>query len=610
MCGIAGFWDYENLISKEEAFQQAEIMSKSIQHRGPDGHGFYWNDDHRLMLIHRRLAIIDLNPTGQQPMFDDKRDYSIVFNGEIYNFKQLKQELQNEGITFRSSSDTEVLLNGLIHWGVQKTLEKCEGMFAFCFLDLQQKKMYLGRDRIGEKPLYYGEFDKRFYFSSELKSFFNIGLKPKLNNEAVNRFLSYGYVPGEDSILAGFQKLKPAHFITIDLKTKSRDEVCYWNYTTQLLKSKKQTYTTLDSASTDLENELTRVVEQQMISDVPLGAFLSGGIDSSLIVSLMSKISKKKVQTFTIGFNDQKINEAHYANQISKILGTDHTELYLNDSDLLNIIPDLSKIYDEPFADASQVPTFLVSQLCRKKVTVSLSGDAGDELFGGYDRYVDWDKRYQNFSKVPKILRHVLGAGLGLSSQRRFAKYKAILKSSSLQEIYDSSIRHWHTNYIGLLNTSLNNDYSNFDIMQSMDIQNYLPDDILVKVDRAAMANSLETRIPFLNHKLIELSWKIPFEYKINNGKKKFILKNILSKYVPQEVFNRPKQGFAVPLDTWLRTSLKEWAYDLVNRFEDTEYITRSDVLTVWNQHQSGLNNSGVLWDILMLQDWKKRYAY
>lgn len=610
MCGIAGFWDLKKQTSTNEAEALAQQMIKAINHRGPDGYGLYWDEDTNVMLTHRRLAIIDLNPTGHQPMFDQNKTLSLVFNGEIYNYQELRNSLLQLGVQFRGKSDTEVLLEGFKIWGVEQTLQKAEGMFAFCLLDLKHRKVFLGRDRIGEKPLYFGQHQDKMYFSSELKAIFDLGLRPKLSQDSVDRFLSYGYIPGEESILAGFKKIKPAHFVVFDLESRDQKEVCYWNYQNQWMQAKNKPIASFDEAKKLLKAELTRVVHDQMIADVPLGAFLSGGIDSSLVVATMAQLSKSKVKTFTIGFDDKSINEAHFAKKVSDILGTEHTELYLDNKDLLNVIAKLPRVYDEPFADASQIPTYLVSKLCREKVTVSLSGDGGDELFAGYDRYQSWEQLLAKYQKTPKFIRNFIAAALRTSDQRRFSKFGSILMSDNIDDMYDSFLRHWISNYEYKQQATHLKNANSFDRLQALDIQNYLPDDIFVKVDRASMAHSLETRAPFLNHKMLELSWKIPFEFKVHQGESKYILKEILKDYLPEELINRPKQGFGVPMETWLRTSLKDWAYDLIQNFESTDFISKKQVLKVWNQHQIGINNSGLLWDVIVLQDWKKQYGY
>ena len=646
MCGINGFFSkssstFNNVIVK---------MNSAISHRGPDTNGTWFDENSGIVLGHQRLSIIDLSAAGNQPMLSNSQRFVLTYNGEIYNHLEIRKELErsNANIKWSGNSDTEVLLEAIDFWGVENTLQKIDGMFAFGLWDQKTRSLILARDRIGEKPLYFGwqgkGDNKVFIFSSELKS---LKVHPEFNREinrdAIALQLRHISIPAPYSIYKNIYKLLPGHYLQLsenDLKNNllpqskiywSLAEKAIYGYDNQLSLSEA-------SIQNDLEKQLHSTVKKQMISDVPLGVFLSGGTDSTIIAALMQSQSDQPIKTFTIGFDENNYDEAKYAKKISKHLGTNHTELYISSKTAMEVVPKIPTIYDEPFSDSSQIPTFLVSELAKQQVKVALSGDGGDELFCGYNRHV-MSKKFSNiFRLVPISFRKTLSSGLhsispqswnkistllpGLKNHTNFGdkihKFGYALKAKTLYDLYYILRSHWQnpTEVVidskepGTFLTQFRPNLHKLNIQQQMmvlDTLTYLPDDILVKVDRASMASSLETRAPFLDHKLIEYVWKIPHALKFKNGQGKWILKKILNKYVPSNLTERPKMGFGVPLDIWLRGPLRDWAENLLNekRLKHDGYFTEKLIRDKWKEHLSGKQNwQDLLWNVLMFQAW------
>lgn len=634
MCGIAGFIDNQIHYDSKNV---ATMMGEALRTRGPDDSGVWQDANYGVNLIHRRLAILDLTEAGHQPMLSHCGRYVMVFNGEIYNFKTLREELESiskSTVSWRGHSDSEIILQGFAWWGIEETLQKCEGMFAIVLWDRATQDLYLIRDRAGEKPLYYGYFNGVFGFASELKA---LKEHPKfcqeINRDALGQQMLHNCIPAPLSIYNGIYKLQPGHLLKItysDFINKIMpSSTSYW----QLMAQSRLYTETQQDAVLELENLLRSVVKDQMMADVPLGCFLSGGVDSSTIAALMQAQSHKPIKTFSIGFESPEYDEAIFAKSVAAHLGTDHTELYVTDRDALNVIPSLSQIYDEPFSDSSQIPTYLVSKLAKEQVTVALSGDAGDELFAGYTRYLLTENVRSKINRIPAFMRESLARLSILSTPKILAtlnsifklpitnfsdktyKLASLLRAKNFDEFYLALTAHW-LNYRQLvigceLNSSLwykeHAEMNAIEAMQYMDMRGYLPDDILVKVDRAAMANSLETRVPFLNHRVIEFASSLPFEYKINNGVSKHILRQVLYKYVPQNLIERPKKGFGIPIHQWLRGELREWTHDLLDSttLAQQGYFNVSLVQQKLKDHMLGRANNGYyLWDILMFQQW------
>ena len=646
MCGIIGFLQLKKPdFDWRETLQQ---MSDVIAHRGPDDSGAWVDAEAGVGLGHRRLSIVDLSPEGHQPMTSADGRYVLVFNGEIYNFLPLRKELEALGHGFRGHSDTEVMLSAFTEWGVEAAIKRFVGMFAFALWDRRERVLHLVRDRAGEKPLYYGWMGETLLFGSELKALrAHPNWQGEVDREALALLMRYLYIPAPYSIYRGIYKLLPGTILTIPLAACSHrgkpEPQPYWDPIEAAQKARADKFTgTAEEAETELEAVLRETIRGQMIADVPLGAFLSGGIDSSLIVSLMQAEASTAVKTFTIGFHETEYNEAKYAKAVAHHLGTDHTELYVTPEETLAVIPKLPALYDEPFADSSQIPTFLVSQLARQKVTVSLSGDAGDELFGGYNRYFWATSIWNKLGWVPLGLRKAAATSITTVSPAtwnhtfqglkmiipghlrynvpgdKLHKLAEILVVEQPEAIYQNLISTWKKTDELVLNTHEApltitagrqwTDWPDFEQrMMFLDFLTYLPDDILVKVDRAAMGVSLETRVPFLDHRVIEWAWRLPLNFKIRDGKGKWILRQLLDKFVPRELIERPKTGFGVPIDVWLRGPLKDWAETLINenRLRAEGYFNAALVQARWLEHLSGTRNwHYYLWPILMFQAW------
>ena len=633
MCGITGFWDLKQRNNKEHIETIIKNMTNVIQSRGPDDKGTWIDYKHCLSFGHRRLTIIELSKLGKQPMQSRNKRFVITFNGEIYNFYQLKNELLNEKVKFLSNSDTEVLIEALSHWGIKKTLQKISGMFAFALWDKKKKKIYLARDRFGMKPLYFSFLNGLLLFGSQTKSFFkHPKWKQNISLNALGSFFRFGYIPSYQSIFENTYQVLPGQYIVFS-KNDGMKKKNYWNLLNIVKKEKNKEVTNNNNVKKDIEFALENSVKNHMISDVPLGSFLSGGIDSSLITALMQKQSSKAIKTFNIGFHEKTLDESMHAKKIANHLGTEHYNVFFSNKDIINLIPTLSQVYDEPFADSSQLPTILLSQITKKKVKVALSGDGGDELFGGYNRY-NWAKRIKYFFEFPLFFRIFLGKSLKVFSPKQwdfiikmipllnkypFAgdkiyKLSDIFQIKKFTDVYSYLISQWQEKDIPINkkilfdNSFLSMSKLNFlelkEQMQIIDMNTYLPDDILTKVDRASMANGLEVRVPFLDENLVKLTWSM--NSKDKSSKK--LLKNILYKYVPKNLVSRPKMGFSVPLEKWLKGPLKDWADDLLQKNNLNEnYVDAHKIRKKWTEHISGSRNwQYQLWPVLIYQSWKK----
>ncbi|WP_296176318.1 asparagine synthase (glutamine-hydrolyzing) [Psychrobacter sp. UBA2769] len=648
MCGLNGFFNVHT--SSYSATTAILKMNDALYHRGPDAGDSWLDETIGLALGHRRLAILELSPAGAQPMHSVCGRYVVVFNGEIYNHLQLRQQLNQEGflLEWRGHSDTETMLACFVAWGIEKTLQAMVGMFAIALWDKQTKLLTLAKDRMGEKPLYWGWQGDSLFFSSELKALkAHPTFKADIDRDAITLLLRHNCIPAPYSIYQGIKKLRPGYWLQLPLAELETAKIAvpkaYWRFNTVVESGLKNPFTGSPEQAVDiLESALVESIGSQMQSDVPLGAFLSGGIDSSTVVALMQAQSERPIKTFTIGFEDEAYNEATHAKAVAKHIGTEHTELYITPKDALSVIPKLSSIYCEPFSDSSQIPTFLVSQLASEHVTVALSGDGGDELFGGYNRYLMAQQVWNKNRKLPRPIRRlasttltafapkswdamfttlnpILPKKLRLSAPGDKAhKLAGVLNIDSEQDFYQSLTSHWQqpeTLVIGAKEPStLISDINCWPqtdsfqhAMMAMDAQTYMTDDILVKVDRAAMANSLETRVPMLDHRIVELAWKMPLEYKIRHGEGKWLLKQVLFRHVPRQLIERPKMGFSLPLHDWLRGSLRDWAEALLDEklLLQQGYFYPAPIRMMWTEHLSGkYNHQDQLWNILMFQAW------
>lgn len=631
MCGLAGFLDFDQVRSRDESARLIEQMTQKLVHRGPDDHGVWINESGSVAIGHRRLSILDTSPHGRQPMVSPCGKLVLAYNGEVYNHLEIRAELTQAGATFRGTSDTETLVAAFSHWGVAKTISRCIGMFAMALWNVQEQSLTLIRDRLGIKPLYYGISNGCLLFGSELKSLrVHPGFDTELSTGAISRFLQHCYVPAPLTIYAKVRKLTAGSFLTISLDTTARSSedlpgpTVWWDAARIARQSMANPFSGSRHAAADkLDELLSDAVRLRMLSDVPLGAFLSGGIDSSLVCALMQKQSDRPVQTFTIGFEEAGYNEASHAKQIAEHLGTEHTEYYVTSKEARNVIPRLPEMYDEPFADSSQIPTFLVSQLARRQVTVALSGDGGDELFGGYHRYFHIQNRWRQISRIP--LRMALSKLLALAGRlspgrwRDRCLYRAhLLGMRTDRTLYQHANLHWSPAMDPVrqlehpATTYWNQDEwldagNSIEEWMWLDSVTYLPDDILTKVDRASMANSLEVRVPVIDHRVFELAWSLPFGWKVNDGSGKLILQDVLSRYVPRSMFDRPKMGFGVPIDDWLRGPLQDWAENLLDRRRLTEQglLNPDPIRRKWKEHRDGVTNWHYhLWDVLMFQAW------
>lgn len=636
MCGIAGFLEVGG--STADAPDILTAMTTAITNRGPDDSGAWHSSADGVSLGQRRLSIIDLSPAGHQPMPSASGRYVVTYNGEIYNFEALRAEVEQltPGVPWRGHSDTEVMLAAFDLWGVQKTLTRLNGMFALAVWDKARKELILARDRMGEKPLFYARMGHSILFGSELKALqAHPSFGSVVDREALALFLRYSYVPAPRSIWKGVLKIPPAHFVVVSAHGEISEPVSYWNFSEIAREGAENPEHDRPELTDDIEKLLTDAVGLRMVADVPLGAFLSGGVDSSLIVALMQAQSDRPVKTFTIGFNDRNFNEAEHAKAVARHLGCDHTELYVTPADALAVVPKLPIMWDEPFADTSQIPTYLVSRMTREAVTVSLSGDGGDELFGGYTRYVSATKMWERAGSIPAPVRKTLAAGFSnpilvkamsagsrvlptklrpMALEERLPKIGQLLRQNSLEAVYETLVsqtvepgRFMRNGDPGTLRLAAP-DFADFrQTMMYVDTLTYLPDDIMAKVDRASMAVSLEGRAPFLDHRVVEAAWRLPMSAKIRNGQGKAILKDILYRHVPRSLTDRPKMGFAIPIADWLTGPLRDWAEALLDpvRLEQDGFFNAEEVRALWAAHCDGrLKAHKPLWNILMFQAW------
>lgn len=645
MCGISGFIDISRGNADKVLREILLRMASALHHRGPDDAGTWVDASAGIALGHRRLSILDLSPLGHQPMQSTCGRYVTSFNGEIYNFKALREELDCLGHRFRGHSDTEVMLACMTQWGIESAVTRFNGMFAIAVWDRETRLLHLVRDRMGEKPLYYGWAGKTFLFASELKAIrAHPHFEGAIDRGAVALFMRHNYIPAPYSIYTGIFKVEPGTIVTIASNPAVAPGVHhYWSVASAAEQGQDEPFKGSAAEAIRCLDELLRdAVKLRMASDVPLGAFLSGGIDSSTIVALMQAQSSRPVQTFSIGFHEAAYNEAHHAKAVAEHLGTNHTELYVSPAEAMEVIPRLPAIYDEPFSDSSQIPTYLVSELTRRQVTVALSGDGGDELFAGYGRYFWAAGLWGKVRSIPSPLRRIASRSLTMLSPKTWSalfrgaspvlpkrlrlrnpgdkphKLAEVLTAESIETLYLAIVSHWQSPTSVVLGateppTALT-DQSRwfrspelFNRMMYMDMLSYLPDDILVKVDRASMAVSLEARVPFLDHRIVEFAWKLPMSLKIHEGQGKWVLRQVLKQYVPAAFQERPKMGFGVPIDSWLRGPLKDWAESLLaeKRLMDEGIFDPDPIRQQWNEHLSGTCNwHYYLWDVLMFQAW------
>lgn len=627
MCGINGILGF-----RTDAIEQIQKMNDVIIHRGPDAYGVWQSDDNEVTFGHRRLSIIDLSDTGAQPMVSESGNYTITYNGEIYNYLSIKKQLCAEynNIHFRGTSDTELLLNAVEHYGIEKTLGLIKGMFAFAIYEKQTGKVYIARDRAGEKPLYYGEVADRFVFASDLGSLEQIdGFDNDVDGQILSSYFRGGYIPAPYTIYKDIYKLEPGRFLTVtpgeNYQSTKVEKNIYWDIREIALAGQQNQFRgSFAEASHRLEELIKDSIKNQMISDVPLGAFLSGGIDSTLVVALLQSISTEPVKTFTIGFDNPKFNEAQYAKETANYLGTNHTEMYITKDDILGVIDNIPKAYTELFADSSQIPTMLVSQMTKKHVTVSLSGDSGDEFYCGYNSYKDVQKGLKILASKLPMLKGNLRVQFGKLVKNCGGNYVQLLDTVSRVLMVNTPEKWYRANREdNLLTMKLckdKNQYADYvDSYQDgflagaepnlmlMDMLQYLPDDILVKVDRAGMFYSLESRIPLLDRDVMEFAWTIPQEYKYDGITTKKVLRDILYRYVPQEMMDRPKRGFAVPLTDWLRgEELYDWASDMLqsSRQDMSDFINLNVVDKMWKRFMDSGENEQCIWRLIMLAQW------
>lgn len=644
MCGIAGLFSYDPRPDRGALHHAAKAMTDALSLRGPDS-GDVWQDPNvPLVLGHRRLSIIDLSEAGHQPMESQSSRYMIVFNGEIYNFRELREELSGFGHRFNGGSDTEVLLAAIEQWGFDDTLPKLNGMFAFALWDRKAQALFFARDRMGKKPLYIGWAGSTLVFASEMKA---VMAHPDfcrvVNKYALCAYMRFGYVPAPMSIFEHMVQLPAGGKMALDMRmlrgghnlTPLIDT--YWQAKTTLEDARKTPITDEAQALDAFDALLGQCVQDRLISDVPLGAFLSGGIDSSAVVAMMQKYSSAPVKTYTIGFEEEGYNEAEHAKQIAAHLGTEHHEMYVKAEDALSVVRKLPSMYDEPFADASAIPTYLVSKFARESVTVALSGDGGDEMLGGYNRHIKGPAVWNAVQKIPPNLRGPFSQVIASVSPAKWSKlrpkspqfgehmhkFAQALQKNAESDVYLSLVSTWQDakaltrvseeRMVPLVDPKMQVDcpLSFAEQMMYWDTISYLNGDVLTKVDRATMAVSLEARAPLLDQRIYDFVWQLPPEMKIRDGKGKWLLRETLKRYVPDELFERPKQGFSVPIAHWLRHDLKDWAYDLLDekKLREQGHFDYKMISDLWEQHQKGRGNHAQrLWSVLMFQSWREQW--
>lgn len=626
MCGIAGLLDTQATIPPHKLADTVQRMADAVRHRGPDDRGHFVDNDARIALGHRRLSIIDLSDAGRQPMQSNCARFTIVFNGEIYNYTELQARLESGGQKFQGHSDTRVLVNAIAEWGLEGALREVNGMFALAVWNHETRTLSLARDRIGIKPLYYGWCGRAFVFGSELKALRAFpGFNATISRQAVAQYVQHSYVPEPLCIYESLRKLPPGTTLSVTRDTMpfAANPESWWSLNDAIVAGQNDPARSDPHEAADLlETELRASVRRRMISDVPLGAFLSGGIDSSAIVALMQQEASQPVRTFTIGFHEDDYNEAQYAAAVARHLKTEHVEHYVAAAEARDVIPLLPTMFDEPFADSSQIPTFLVAQLARKHVTVALSGDGGDELFGGYSRYRHIDAIRRKTQWLPLPLRRLAGNIVPLirklsgRTSHGSGVWREVLSCSNNIELYRSLHRHWKdpqsvvkelTSAGPLTEQFRNLPTDPIEQMMAVDTVTYLPGDILTKVDRATMAVGLEARVPLLDHRVVELAWRMPADVKFNRSVGKLVLRNVLQRSVPAEMFDRPKTGFGIPIDSWLRDPLRDWAENLLShdRLAADGWFRPDVIRDRWQQHLDGTCDwHYLLWDILMFQAW------
>lgn len=643
MCGIAGFLDPKSRAGDNELRALALGMADALRHRGPDAQGVWVDAQAGIALGHRRLSIIDLSAAGAQPMLSANGRFVLCYNGEIYNAGELCAQLEQAGHKFRGHSDTEVLVEGFAAWGIRPTVERLIGMFAFAVFDKDKRTLTLCRDRLGIKPLYWGRANGRTVFASELKAITTLpDFVPKIDAQALAAYLCTGYVPAPSSIYEGIEKLEPGMLLEIDESGRTQSSP-FWSLLDVAVRGQDSLLDIDETEARDrLDALLTDAVTRRMVADVPLGVFLSGGIDSSTVTALMQANSGQPVRSFSIGFHEQGFDEATHAKAVAAHLGTDHTELYVTPAEAQAVIPKLPTIYDEPFADSSQVPTFLVSEMTRQHVTVALSGDGGDELFAGYNRYgqglrvtralrvlphsvaalmvrlirtvppANWD---QVFAVVPRGMRPRLPGDklhklANVLTDEAGGYYRVLLAQwTDAWSLVSGANRPDQAAFRNEVRTRFDDEMA---WMQYADGVTYLPDDILTKVDRASMAVSLEARVPLLDHRVVTFSWQLPRRLKMRGGQGKWLLRQVLYKYVPKTLVERPKMGFGLPIDAWLRGPLKDWAADLLDAesMDRAGFIDPGPIQEKWAEHQSGRRNwEHFLWNVLMFEAWRRERA-
>ena len=631
MCGICGFVS-KNSNNEEQINKNIFNMLSVLNHRGPDNSDHWVSDDKKIILGHTRLSIMDLSSNGNQPMLSKNNKMVISYNGETYNHINLRKILVNEN--YKGNSDTETILSYFEKYGFKKTLKEIDGMFSMALFDKRERNLYLARDRFGEKPLYYSISDKTIIFGSEIKTILkHETFKKEINTTVLHDYFNFNYIGGKNSIYKNIKKVLPSHYLKINIDTFKFEEICYWE---KNKKNKSNSKISLDQAIIKVEKNLIESINNRLTSDLPVGCFLSGGVDSSLVTSIVKKHFDNELNTFSIGFDNAQYDESRYAKKIANYLNTKHHEYFLKDDEIFEVSNNISKIYDEPFADSSQIPTLFLSKLTKKKITVCLTGDGADELFFGYDRYTYAPKIYNYLKFVPKkirdfvfknkdsslnFLKHFLFLFLKIRNiknpQNKVNKILNLINYEKFSDIYKYSISN-ELNSENILNKNIKNNFSLFDVfkdvkdtqlseMINFDINEYLPNDILTKVDRASMSYSLETRTPFLNHNLAELAFSLPYSLHNKENENKYILKKILSKYLPQNLFQRPKMGFGVPLNNWLKNQLIDMCEDLLSykKLEESGYLNSEYIRENYEMFKQGrLNIHSSIWSILMFQSW------
>lgn len=639
MCGIAGWLGSP---AHDDPYEILGRMSGAISHRGPDDSGMYIDEETGVALGSRRLSIIDLSESGHQPMESSSGRYVITYNGEIYNYRSIRDDLEKIGCRFKGNSDTEVLLTACDRWGLEKTLDQAVGMFAFALWDRATRRLHLVKDRLGKKPLYFGWLGNSFAFASELKALrHHPNWTGRISPDALASYFRLGYVPTPLSIYEGIHKLEPGTIATTSLSDRSVSKIVYWDAYKARENTKGDPAQTLEGAAAELSSLLHTAVSERLVSDVPLGAFLSGGIDSSTVVAIMQEVSSRPVKTFSIGFREAGYDESPHAEAVAAHLGTDHTSLIVSPSEASDVIPQLPAIFDEPFGDSSAIPTYLVSKLARRDVTVALSGDGGDELFGGYNRHriIRSVLRFQKVAPQPvlkaltrtltKVSPHTLdrlGRRVAQIARRgavpefgsKVHKLAEILEYEDYRLLYERLVSNWQSPDEVVVGggqvVSVAQEWPDLNDplgeIMLRDLTTYLLDDILVKVDRASMAVGLEARCPLLDHRLVEFALRLPTDLKIRKGPSKPILRKVLYDHVPRSLLERPKAGFAIPVGEWVKGPLRGWAEDLLNPnlIKSQGYLNSKKVAAVWSEHQQGRgNHQHRVWALLMFQSWLQR---